>query len=239
MLSLAACRAVKETRPAARPAVGVAGRAPLDILPADQYFTYVSAPTLFSGVVGPDTLNMEPRRIAGFRRSVQIPLASMGWNESVPELATFRIAVIEVDRVYRGWRRFGGCYSQTFSNALLRGFAIERVSDGAVFWRLYPGGQLDQSLIEKRASEDITRFVLGLVTPFPVSEVPPRHLFCAGSGMATASVPTSTPASTPASTSRPTTAPASPPPPKQAAPDAPRPTPPPVRRPDTDAVSRP
>ncbi len=87
--------------------------------------------------------------------------------------AKYRVTVLFVERDIVRWREVvaptaggGTCWLPYAMTRFVRGFAIERIGDGAVFWRTYPGGWLDARAAEQRFSEDVLGFALSGAAAF-------------------------------------------------------------------------
>jgi hypothetical protein len=219
-----------------------AQRAWLNEVPYDQPYAFVSVSSIFHGVEDADTSELDREGLARIRATLDVPLASLGWREVEPSQARFRIALVHVDGPAREWRESpmvlsgtaaGTCWFVMTVGSLHRGFAIERVSDSAVFWRVHRGGAFDAGVAEQYLGAELLKLAM-LQHPGPerraVASPPAGAPLCAWTAAgrsATSAEPPSPPVrqNDPDPTRRPPTA--APPP------NAP-PTPPPTRKPCCD-----
>jgi len=209
----------------------VTGREPLREIPYGQPFAYVSPYQHWTRMIARDSFVEDARLRQSLRDRIDIPLHALNWRERSVDSATFRVSLLQADREQTMWTErlatstttLRSCWSRNTVLQIYRGIAIERVSDGAIFWRVYAGGLLDQAAIENRLADDLAKFLLGVAPSFPVEQPAPsppaRAQMCAWQDPARLSTPTTErerPRSMPPENTKPAPTP---------------PTPPPVRRP--------
>jgi len=205
-LTLSACGGA--TRPASRsvPAIAVVAERPaLREVPYDQPFAFVDAAVLFAGIAARDSSALHLEGARQVRETVAIPLTTLGWYEVDTARARYRVAVLFVDGPSRQWQqrfdgqwtRLGGsCWTLMTVGALHRGFAIERVSDGAIFSRVHRGGVFDAATADDYLGKELMKLVL-MQQPDPDVEVrtrPPANArYCGDAPTTRDQTPTSRP----------------------------------------------
>lgn len=168
LLALLACGGASSGSTRTLPVIeSVAPRPVLAEMPYDQPFTFVPASVLFTGVTTRDSSSFQREGARRIRETIAIPLATLGWYETDSARARFRVAVLHADGPSMHWRevrqpgsRLGACWLVASTGRLHRGFAIERVSDGAVFSRIHRGGALDAATADAFLSAELLKLLL-------------------------------------------------------------------------------
>jgi hypothetical protein len=173
----------------------------LSEVPYDQPYAFVAVNSIFQGIEDADTSELDREGLERIRATLNVPLASLGWREVEPSQARFRIALVHVDGPAREWRESplvlsgnaaGTCWFVMTVASLHRGFAIERVSDSALFWRVHRGGALDAAVAEQYLGAELLKLAM-LQQPGPERRAvatPPAGAVLCGSGANGRSAPT-------------------------------------------------